>query len=173
MAEGAESWSSKRSDHRAAHAHQELLKAVVELLDMGEYPHPRMVRRAGLMRPCSAGERSELYGQSAPARGAAFSTWRRGDPCGHVSGRAWAAGPAASVAPAAIGFSSASIVAAIQNISESPKATCMLKERASGCAVRSISYRCRMPRSVRSACCKVTWLSGGLLRLCGSRNSRC
>jgi hypothetical protein len=59
---------------RAAHAHQELPEAIVEPLDVNEDPHPRMGRMAERARPCSAGERSELYGQSAPAHGAAHAT---------------------------------------------------------------------------------------------------
>ena len=50
-----------RGAARAAHADQELPEAVIELLDVGEHPHPQMVRRAEPTRPCSVGERSELY----------------------------------------------------------------------------------------------------------------
>jgi hypothetical protein len=51
-----------RGAARAAHAHQELPETVVELLDVNEHPHPRMVRTAEPRRPFSAGEGSELYG---------------------------------------------------------------------------------------------------------------
>lgn len=45
---------------------------------MSEYAHPRMVRMAEPMRPCSAGERSELYTAGrAAARGAALLTCLR------------------------------------------------------------------------------------------------
>jgi hypothetical protein len=56
-----------RGAAHAAHAHQEFTKAIVELLDVSEHAHPRMVRRAGPVRPCSSGERSELYRQSVRA----------------------------------------------------------------------------------------------------------
>jgi len=58
-----------RGAAHAAHPHQELPETIVELFDVSEHPHPRMVRMAEPMRPCSAGERLGLYGESAPARG--------------------------------------------------------------------------------------------------------
>jgi hypothetical protein len=42
-----------RGAARAAHTHQELTEAVVELLDVNQDAHPRMVRRAESLRPCS------------------------------------------------------------------------------------------------------------------------
>ena len=51
-----------RGAAHTVHAHEELPEAVVELLDVSEHPHTRMVRRAETAGPCSTGERSELYG---------------------------------------------------------------------------------------------------------------
>jgi hypothetical protein len=42
-----------RGSARAAHAYQELPEAVVQLLDVSKYPHPRMVRTTADARPCS------------------------------------------------------------------------------------------------------------------------
>jgi hypothetical protein len=52
----------------ADHSCQELTKAIVRFLDVREHAYARMVRMAGRKRPCSAGERSELYRQSVRAR---------------------------------------------------------------------------------------------------------
>ena len=51
--------------HRAASAgdpHKEVAEAVVELLDVSKHAHQQMMRVARRRRPCSAGERSGLYG---------------------------------------------------------------------------------------------------------------
>jgi hypothetical protein len=51
-------------DTGAAHAHQELPEAIVELLDVSEHAHAQMVRAVHRRRPCSAGKRSELCGRT-------------------------------------------------------------------------------------------------------------
>lgn len=50
----------------AAHSHEELAETVVELLDVSEHAHGRMVRTGALGRPCSAGASSDLYGARDP-----------------------------------------------------------------------------------------------------------
>ena len=48
-------------------------------------------------------------------------------------------------------------------MSASSRAMCTERKRGSECLERAISCRCRMPRSVRRACCNLTWLSGRFL----------
>src|SRR6267143_4745715 len=52
--------------------------SAIGVIDVIEHPHTRMVRMTEPMRPCSAGERSGLYGQSAPAAARGRPTPHRG-----------------------------------------------------------------------------------------------
>jgi hypothetical protein len=65
-------WTNAKANRSAAtgYANPEMSDRIIELLDVSQHAHRRMVRAGRCRRPCSAGKRSELYGESVPARGA-------------------------------------------------------------------------------------------------------